>query len=373
MEHIIQKPDYDNSILGITASVLKHYGYETKHKSLPVLDEALSKNYKNVVVLLFDGMGIANLEQHLGKESFLRKNMKATISSTFPPTTTAATTTMESGLAPIEHGWLGWDLYFKELSCDGVTLFLNNEMYSNKAAADYPVAHTYIPYKSIYSKIKEASNGKVIATSVSPFAENRVESKDELYIKIKELCEEEGRHYIYSYWPNPDSIMHQKGCDCQEVYEDIMETDCWLEKLVSELQDTLIIVTADHGHINNKVKFLEDYPQLMETLLRLPSIEPRALSCFVKSGRKEEFKEEFYKAFGDQFLLMTREEVFEHKLFGPGIPHDRINDFIGDFLAVAIGDIYVIPYHIPQEEIMLGIHAGMTKREMEVPLIIIER
>ena len=42
------------------------------------------------------------------------KNRIKSITSVFPPTTTAATTSMLSGLNPNEHGWLGWDLYFKK-------------------------------------------------------------------------------------------------------------------------------------------------------------------------------------------------------------------------------------------------------------------
>lgn len=61
----IKYPDYDNSILSIAASVLKHYGAECSHSSLLLLDELLVKNYKNVVVMVFDGMGTAILSRHL--------------------------------------------------------------------------------------------------------------------------------------------------------------------------------------------------------------------------------------------------------------------------------------------------------------------
>ena len=36
------------------------------------------------------------------------------IDAVFPATTTASTTSVLSGKNPNEHGWLGWDLYFKE-------------------------------------------------------------------------------------------------------------------------------------------------------------------------------------------------------------------------------------------------------------------
>ena len=65
-------------------------------------------NIKNIVLLLFDGMGISVLEKHLAPDSFLRKHLVCPISSVFPPTTTAATTSVLTGRTRIEHGWLGW-------------------------------------------------------------------------------------------------------------------------------------------------------------------------------------------------------------------------------------------------------------------------
>lgn len=88
--------DYDNSLLSLVSSVLKHYKVDTAHPTLPEADGLLKGNYKNVVVMLFDEMGTAILEKHLRPDSFLRSHLERTISSVFPPTTTAATVTMET-------------------------------------------------------------------------------------------------------------------------------------------------------------------------------------------------------------------------------------------------------------------------------------
>ena len=46
--------------------------------------------------------------------------MKKNIDAVFPPTSVL------SGLNPIEHVWLGWDLYFREID-EVVTMFLNTK------------------------------------------------------------------------------------------------------------------------------------------------------------------------------------------------------------------------------------------------------
>ena len=52
------KIDYDHSILSISNSLLQHFNVEHKYKSLSSLDNILAENYKNVVLLILDGMGI---------------------------------------------------------------------------------------------------------------------------------------------------------------------------------------------------------------------------------------------------------------------------------------------------------------------------
>lgn len=82
--------------------------------------------YKNVVILLLDGLGIDALQYHLSENSFFRKNLIKEYSTVFPPTTTSATTSIESGLTPLEHGWLGWSLYFSDID-KIVNAFINTE------------------------------------------------------------------------------------------------------------------------------------------------------------------------------------------------------------------------------------------------------
>ena len=70
---MIKFPDYDRSILSIASSVLNYFGVtDCEHKTLPELDELLNKNYKNAIVILFDGMGTSVLEKHLKEDDFLR-------------------------------------------------------------------------------------------------------------------------------------------------------------------------------------------------------------------------------------------------------------------------------------------------------------
>ena len=366
---MIKYPNYDRSILSIASSVLKHFGVTNcNHKTLFEFDEMLNKNYQNIIVMLFDGMGVSALNEHLDETAFLRKHYVRSLSSVFPSTTVSATTSITSGYSPLESAWLGWFLYFKEVN-DNVAVFKNSLQKTRTFFSDYNIADTYIPVKSIFERIEEV-NGKDTAFFVSPFSELKVQSINDISNTVFSLSKNDKKIYIYTYWNQPDEAMHYFGVSSKEVREQIRQINDEIEKLCNRLKNSLVIVTADHGLCDGVNEYLEDYPKIVALLKKLPSVEPRALSFFVKEGKQEPFKSEFNRIFGDSFRLMEKEEVFRENLFGFGTPHKRVEDFVRDFFAVAIGNKSL---EIKREgKSFIGVHAGLTDAEMTVPFIAIE-
>lgn len=359
--------DYKNCIANLPNSILKNFGVETNGDTLGIFDKYLEKGYKNVVVLLLDGMGTHILESNLPEDSFLRKHFVKTYNSVFPPTTVAATTSIDCGLTPIEHSWFGWDCYYPQID-KNVTVFLNTEQGTSNSVSDESVARKYCGYESIYHKLISAGKKAYYATPFIPPHPNSFESICDL---IKDLCKQDDKKYIYAYWDQPDSIMHQFGCKSDEAKDMLKELDNKVRSLCSELKDTLLVVTADHGHIDGRNKCILDYPQVLECLIRLPSIEPRALNLFVKEGKEEVFEEEFTKAFGEDFILLTKREVFESNLFGAGNVHENALEMIGDYVAIAKTDLTIFNTY-EETSGFKGVHAGYTKDEIEIPFIVYE-
>lgn len=364
--------NYENSLLSLISSVLKHYGVQVSHKTLPELDVLLSKSFKNLVVMLFDGMGTAIMKKHLPPEAFLCRHLQSTISSVFPPTTTAATITMETGLSPIEHGWLGWSLYFEELLAN-VNIFPNTlSGKGGRSAAYYNVAQRYIPCKSVYEKISKATDNNVSTYCVSPFSSFKSKSVQDICNTVEKLCTYDEQKYIYTYWYQPDLDMHENGTTHYEITADLLEINNEVEALCGKLKETLVIVTADHGLVDTTWLFIPDYPDIAECLLRMPSIESRAMTFFVKEGMKKQFEKSFKLHFNDYYMLYSKEQVLEKKLFGDGSAHPRSPGFIGDYLAVAFGDVSIDCSPSTNHEVFKAAHAGMTKDESNVPLIFID-
>ncbi|MCR4940278.1 MAG: alkaline phosphatase family protein [Treponemataceae bacterium] len=377
------KPDYTTSHVNLISSIISYCGGKPYHTGLKAFEDfatksgKASKKWKNIVLMLFDGMGMDALSHFLELGSFLRSNLVGQISSVFPPTTTAATTTLESGLTPAEHGWLGWTLYIPQLD-KNIALFPNVIQDSKIQAADFNVAKRFMPYKSVYDIISQG--GEYRAYSVSPYGSVETHTKKQYYTEIERLCGEAGKKYIYAYQEYPDNMMHLMGTYAHTVEATVKSINRNVRKLCRKLADnegtrnTLVIVTADHGHTPIKNLILEDFPEIHDMLLRPATIEPRACNFFVKPECLEAFPEAFNALFKEDFHLFSREEILKEGLFG-NLGSERIHptfedSSLGDFLAVATGDKALVNSH--KSNRFRSHHAGATEKEMRVPFIAID-
>lgn len=357
-------PNYSDSILNLSNSILNYYGIQPFHETLPAADFLLAKNLPHVVVILLDGLGMNILEQNLYYRDFLRRNLYSDYSSVFPPTTTASTTSFLSGLSPIEHGWLGWDVYFEKEE-KTVCCFRNTLQGTEESAADYNVVRKYLPYKNIIDLINETGNAK--ANAIFPFGENGYPELRNWINAIKKSVSTEEKTFTYAYWENPDAALHKLGTKSNDVTKIIRELNAELTYLCETTKDTLFIITADHGHADISTCLLpEEYPNLANMLERPCSIEPRAISFYVKDEYKSVFADEFKKYFGQDYILYTKEEVLEEKLFGPGDPNENLTG-IGDFVAAAVSHKTIIWNE--KDRKFKSHHAGLRKEEMRIPLI----
>ena len=365
-------PDYDNSILGIPNSILKHFNLPAYHPGLPILDGYLAKGFRQIVLLVLDGMGIENMDQLLPRDSRFLTNRVGDISSVFPPTTTAATTTLKTGRLPMEHGWLGWSLYFPELS-DNIDLYPNTRLDGSRFLP-YHAASRYLPFLDIIASLNEAARGSqepFRAMEISPFSSPRALGMENLGRNLETALRRGERSFIYAYSPDIDSAMHKFGAASLEAYGEMVKAEKHLMNVIGKAKDTLFIITADHGLIDSDNRWLGNYGNITEQLTILPAIEPRALSFRVKAANLEGFKDTMADVFGEAFITMSRQEVLDSGLFGCGMEHPRFRESLGDYLAIAAQDIALFNSQGAARTIK-GTHGGFTEAEMRVPLIIFE-
>lgn len=371
MKQAIFKPDYQHGLVNLSCSLLKYYGLSSKHSSLPELDKILQqKDYRTIILLVLDGMGIDMLAHNLPQNSFLRSHFQTTISSVYPPTTTAATTSLYSGLTPLEHGHIGWQCYFEEYNRN-IELFRNLDFYTQEKI-DGNVVKEFLNYDKLYTQIEHFGVARGYGVA-QPWGDFEIKDFDAICSNLLKLSRKEERKFILSYWRQPDSVMHTTGCYSQETCSTMANLDIKLQAMNEKLEDTLLIITADHGLIDiSKSTNLNEIVELEVCLRHPPAIEPRTMTFYIKPGYEEKFVAGFKKHFGEEYILLTKEEYLSQGYLGLGSPHIKVKDFVGDFIALAIGDS-IIQYQTkggvaPVE--FKAHHAGLSRQEMLVPLII---
>ena len=203
---------------------------------------------------------------------------------------------------------------------------------------------------------------------------------DEIAEALEMLCKNKDKKFVLAYSDNPDGLIHKYGCKSKEVKEFLENAQNELTKLIEKIKDTntLILISADHGHkdIEETISIL-DLPEIYDCLQMPPTFEGRMVGFFVKENRKQEFEELFKSKFKDKFILYTKKEFLNLKLLGEGEPHKKIDDFVSDYVAISTsGTRILIENYLTvangKVDNKLSTHCGLTKEELEVPIIKIE-
>lgn len=359
--NLFSQPDARMSIAALACGILRHYGAPAPNPVCPALAGYLENAPRNVVLLLLDGLGQNILTRHLPPDSFLRRHQTDTLSSVFPPTTTAAATALETGLFPSQSGWLGWSVFWPPMG-KNVALYPNTTDDGDQAAPQH-IGNTCLPVKQLEEAIREAG--------IDTLSTSRQGAKtlEQTLSMVQAQCRAPGKHFVYAYLNEPDHHLHREGCGSETVRQWLARGDEALEKLGKTCPDTLFLLTADHGFTDVEALCLEDFPALEDTLLRKPSIEPRAMNLFLKPGRQAEFLRLWREILGESYVLFSREEVLARQLFGPGPNHPMLESMLGDYLAVAVTrrTLFPNPSYLKS---MKATHGGLTSEELTVPLII---
>ena len=362
---------YDESILAYIASIRNYYKLDSSYHSNIAFDNILKeRNPKKIFLILIDGMGSKLIEKKLPEDSFLRKNMLFRTTSVFPPTTTAATTSILNGKAPNENGWLGWMQYIPEID-DIIIPFRGVAYYDESVNYGGDYMYNLIPVQRIEN---ELNNNGIKALTINPsFDPSGCHSVDEMVERLKRYSHSDEYDFIYAYYDEYDSLMHEHGPSSQICDDYLKHVNDVLEDLSQQLpEDIMMVVVADHGQIDVKRTYNLYNSKYMKYLIRRPYIENRAVALDIFPQMHEEFMKEFIEEFENEFILLTKKQVLESKLFGEKEDHPHLESLLGDFLAIGKSDMIIV-YDEKNEVTIKGQHAGICEDELMIPVIIYQK
>lgn len=88
---------------------------------------------------------------------------------------------------------------------------------------------------------------------------------------------------------------------------------------------------------------------------------------FIKPGHVDFVRAYFEKSWSGQFAFLDPSEAVAKGLFGPGTPHPRLADRLGDLIVAARNDAYL--WWAEKENLLVGRHGGLSAEEMIVPFL----
>ena len=301
--------------------------------------------------------------------------MKKEIYSVFPPTTATCLNSIKTGLNPSEHGWLGWSTYVPVID-KIINLYINKEKGKREEDKDFmEIKDKYYYNKKTITELVSEKN-EFLAFELNCYPHNVERNIDTVFQRILETLKIKGKKYIFSYYTEPDDILHAKTHKSQKAIDEIKKINDKVEeysKLILKHENTMLIITADHGHfipntkriITNKItQYLKD---------KRVFIENRSPAFLVKQGNQQDFAREFNKDYGKDFYLLSKKEILDYKLYGEyseGNEHELFENSFGDFMAISkdSGNKALLG---ESDHNMGSYHGGYSDDEIYVPLIVL--
>ncbi|WPL18673.1 Type I phosphodiesterase / nucleotide pyrophosphatase [Thiorhodovibrio winogradskyi] len=381
------EPNYaGGGIVNLMSSLMRARGGNSDLPEAHLLPARELASHKHLVLIVIDGLGADWLARH-SPDGWLARHQIGALTSVFPSTTAAAVGSFLTGVAPAQHGLTGWFSWLRELGCVMKTLPGQPRAGGQGNWAMVEDLRSLFPCPPVFARIKTAST-LVSPKSIAHSAFNRAHQglarlrpfgtfKDFLRQIEQAVKRTREPSYIYAYWSELDHLGHHHGIDSPTSVAHLQQLEQGLALLAERLrgQDACLLITADHGQLDTKTADqtdLADYP-LLANQLRLPLCgEPRAAFCYTAGGALEAFMAAVEQTLGARFRLAPSGELLAQGYFGPGEPHPELTHRIGDVILIG-HDRSVIRDRLPSEKPFqqIGVHGGLSRAEMLVPLCLI--
>ena len=385
-------PEYHGgSIVNLMQSLIAARGRPgadaSPYPPAPLLPAETIAEARHVVLLVLDGLGDLWLRRHR-PDGLLARHRAGALTSVFPSTTASAITTYLTGDAPQQHGLTGWYVWLAELGC-ALAVLPGTPRYGGIGYREAGIdVGRLFGHRSWFERLATPSavvSPRHIAHSefnlahLGPAALRPYEGLDELTRTLLR-CVRSARvaTTIYAYWPGLDTRGHEHGMDSPETAEHLLAIERGLHWLVERLrgQDTLLLVTADHGQLDaadaDRID-LAQTPELVDCLAMPLCGEPRTAYCYVRQQSNERFEALWAEHLQDRFALHRSSDLVADGLFGLGAAHPRLHQRIGDYTLLAKDRAVLhqrLPFDKPFDQI--GAHGGLSADEMMVPLCLFQ-
>ncbi|GAB4063720.1 alkaline phosphatase family protein [Uliginosibacterium sediminicola] len=337
-----------------------------------------------LVFFLIDGLGDDFLSRNRDIAPTLWHDRVGALSSVFPSTTATAITTLMTAQPAAIHGLLGW--YVHDAQSDAIVAPLPMRHRAGCAVRDEALLARLLQTPPMLQTAQRAARFVTLPELASgPYSNHHrrdavvhpYETLDSLAWSVFRAAREldaAGRRqkFVYAYTPMLDASGHDFGMESPQSRSVLAMLDHTYAKMRSLLPEAQFVVSADHGFIDNPPQrqiVLSAHADLYAMLSSPLSGERRVAYCHVKPAYQQSFGARVSERLGDVLYAMPAQRAIASGLFGPG-DNAVAQRRCGDWLLIPRDDWTVID-RLPGEGglPMLGVHGGLSRGEMRVPLI----
>jgi hypothetical protein len=358
-------PDYRGAcVAGIVPALLGPGGT----RDLPDWCPASLRGAERVAVLVLDGLGWHQWRARLDRCPVLASMDAARIDTVAPTTTVAALTSITTGLAPAEHGLVGYRMalggriaQMLRWGADGADL---------RAAHPPERVQPCPPFLGAAVPVVSRAEFEDTAFTHAHLRGGRHHGwrvASSLAVTVGSLLRE-GERFVYAYYDGVDKVAHERGFGPH--YDAELAT---ADALVGAVRDALprgaaLVVTADHGQVQVGAATREPDPAVL-ALTERQSGEGRFRWLHARAGAVDELAARAAAAHGDVAHVATRERILDEGWLGPVVsPAARAR--LGDVAMVPHADVSFddpLEHHGPP---LVCRHGALTDAEMDVPLLV---
>ena len=343
---------------------------------------------RRVCVLVVDGLGWELLRRHRRQAPFLGSLIESgsALTAGFPATTASSLGSIGTGLAPGEHGLLGYTM-----AVPGYDRAMNVLRWSLYGAGPHVGLLSDVVPEDVQPQptaFERAASDGVEVSLVGPMEHaqsgmTRAVLRGGSYrpaFSLGDLAAEASlalshgrRSFVYAYDPALDATGHVRGVSSDAWRLHLRHVDHLAATLAERLpRDSALVVTGDHGMVDlaeEQRVDLADHPELAAGV-RLLAGEARARHVYTTPGAAEDVRAAWSSVLGDRMWVVSRDEAIEAGWFGPRVP-DAVRPRVGDVVAAAFGPVGVVERAVDANQARFaGHHGSMTPEEQLVPFLV---
>ncbi|MDT7735184.1 MAG: hypothetical protein QOE12_2358 [Mycobacterium sp.] len=336
-------------------------------------------NVHRVAVVLVDGMGWHLLPELAADAPLLASVLAGRVgrldelTCTYPSTTPTSLASLSTGVAPGQHGVLGFTVKVPE------TDWVLNHI----AWRDDPPAEQWQPVPTWFERLRRAGVG---ARAVLPAAFEGSGLTEAVYRGAQFVAARPDDDYaqividhmrlrpglVYAYTAALDTAAHLFGIGSAEWHAAAAYVDALLTRLVEALPpDGALLITADHGGLNvpDHRRIDLDADSRLSAGVRVVAGDPRVRYLHTAPGAASDVIAAWSELLDGRADVRTRDDAVAAGLFGYVPPHHLPR--IGDVVVSCLADTAVLAsaHEPPEVAQLVGFHGAATPAEMAIPLI----